>query len=404
MRILPTPPPASTPLPNNIHPAPTAAVNSLMASGAVLNATVLQHRGEQLYEMLAQRQHFLAHSQQPLQVGQKLTLQVNNNPQTAAAIELRIINAQQQTINESLRAALPRQQDLQPLLQRLSLILAPNNAQQLPTDLVKVSEQFLRQVPSAQAISQPTGLQQAVQLSGIFHEAALLAGRPANDLKTQLLQLWTILNTQSQQLNLQQLSQGIGIRPELSQQQKSQSTHTSTQSPLPGSLLPQRVAVTSHQGSTIGQLLQLLMQDVDGVISRLESHQLMHLQQRDPQQTQWFIDLPVRHEQHTDLLRMHVQRDSREGQEDEAIWSFSVSFDFEQTGPMLAKITLADGLSIQFYAERAATVGLINAFAEHLQTTLAELTHQQINIRIRQGMPHPDSLPKTLHDVLSETA
>jgi len=101
MRILPTPPPASTPLPNNIHPAPTAAVSSLMASGAVLNATVLQHRGDQLYEMLAQRQHFLAHSQQPLQVGQKLTLQVNNSAQTAAAIELRIINAEQQVIKET---------------------------------------------------------------------------------------------------------------------------------------------------------------------------------------------------------------------------------------------------------------------------------------------------------------
>ncbi|MDZ4296759.1 MAG: flagellar hook-length control protein FliK [Moraxellaceae bacterium] len=403
MRILPTPPPASTPVANNIHPAPTAAVSSLMASGAVLNATVLQHRGDQLYEMLAQRQHFLAHSQQPLQVGQKLTLQVNNKPQTAAAVELRIINAQQQAIKENLRAALPRQQDLQPLLQRLSLILAPNNAHQLPTDLVKVSEQFLRQMPNVQQISQAAGLQQAVQLSGIFHEAALLAGQPINDLKTQLLQLWSILNTQSQQLNPQQLSQGIWIRPELSQQLKAQSNQTA-QSPLPGSLLPQRMSISSHQSSTIGQLLQLLMQDAEGVISRLESHQLMHLQQRDPQQTQWFIDLPVRHEQHTDLLRMHVQRDSHEGQEDETIWSFSVSFDFEQTGPMLAKITLAEGLSIQFYAERAATVGLINEFAEHLQTTLAELTHQHISIRIRQGMPHPDSLPKTLNDVLSETA
>ncbi|MDP1539665.1 MAG: hypothetical protein Q8K94_04750 [Moraxellaceae bacterium] len=403
MRILPTPPPASTPVANNIHPAPTAAVSSLMASGAVVNATVLQHRGDQLYEMLAQRQHFLAHSQQPLQVGQKLTLQVNNKPQTAAAVELRIINAQQQAIKENLRAALPRQQDLQPLLQRLSLILAPNNAHQLPTDLVKVSEQFLRQMPNVQQISQAAGLQQAVQLSGIFHEAALLAGQPINDLKTQLLQLWSILNTQSQQLNPQQLSQGIWIRPELSQQLKAQSNQTA-QSPLPGSLLPQRMSISSHQSSTIGQLLQLLMQDAEGVISRLESHQLMHLQQRDPQQTQWFIDLPVRHEQHTDLLRMHVQRDSREGQEDEAIWSFSVSFDFEQTGPMLAKITLAESLSIQFYAERAATVGLINEFAEHLQTTLTELTHQHISIHIRQGMPHPDSLPKTLNDVLSETA
>lgn len=401
MRILPTPPPSSSALPNNIHPAPTAAVNSLLASGAVLNATVLQHRGDQLYEMLAQRQHFLAHSQQPLQVGQKLTLQVNHSTQTAAAIELRIINAEQQVIKENLRAALPKQQDLQPLLQRLSLAISPSAAHQLPADVIKVSEQFLRQMPNVQQLSQGVGLQQAVQLSGIFHEAALLAGQPLTDLKTQLLQLWSILNNQRQQLNAQQLSQGIWIRPEQVPQNKGK---TQVHSSLPGNLLAQRMSLPPGQGASIGQFIQLLMQDTEGVIARLESHQLMHLQQRDPQQTQWFIDLPVRHEQHTDVLRMHVQRDQRESQEDETIWSFSVSFDFEQTGPMLAKLTLADGLNIQFFAQRAATVDLIHAFAQQLETTLAELTHQPINIRIRQGMPHPDSLPKTLNDVLSETA
>lgn len=401
MRILPTPPPASTPLPNNIHPAPTAAVSSLMASGAVLNATVLQHRGDQLYEMLAQRQHFLAHSQQPLQVGQKLTLQVNNSAQTAAAIELRIINAEQQVIKENLRAALPRQQDLQPLLQRLSLASSPSAVHQLPADLIKVSEQFLRQMPNVAQISQGAGLQQAVQLSGIFHEAALLAGQPVHDLKTQLLQLWSILNNQRQQLNPQQLSQGIWIRPEQAQQNKAQ---TPAQSPLPGSLLAPRMSLPVGQNASVGQFIQLLMQDTEGVIARLESHQLMHLQQREPQQTQWFIDLPVRNEQHTNVLRMHVQRDQRESQEEDPIWSFSVSFDFEQTGPMLAKLTLAEDLNIQFYAQRAATVDLIHTFAEQLETTLAELTHQAINIRIRQGMPHPDSLPKTLNDVFSETA
>lgn len=401
MRILPTPPPASTPLPNNIHPAPTAAVSSLMASGAVLNATVLQHRGDQLYEMLAQRQHFLAHSQQPLQVGQKLTLQVNNSAQTVAAIELRIITAEQHVIKENLRAALPRQQDLQPLLQRLSLASSPGAVHQLPADLIKVSEQFLRQMPNVAQISQGAGLQQAVQLSGIFHEAALFAGQPVHDLKTQLLQLWSILNNQRQQLNPQQLSQGIWIRPEHTQQHKAQ---TPAQSPLPGSLFAPRMSLPVGHNANVGQFIQLLMQDTEGVIARLESHQLMHLQQREPQQTQWFIDLPVRHEQQTDVLRMHVQRDQRERQEEDAIWSFSVSFDFEQTGPMLAKLTLAEGLSIQFYAQRAATVDLIHAFAEQLETTLAELTHQPINIRIRQGMPHPDSLPKTLNDVLSETA
>lgn len=401
MRILPTPPPSSTPLPNNIHSAPTAAVNSLMASGAVLNATVLQHRGDQLYEMLAQRQHFLAHSQQPLQVGQKLTLQVNNSAQTAAAIELRIINTEQQVIKENLRAALPRQQDLQPLLQRLSLVISPSAAHQLPADLIKASEQFVRQLPNLPQISQGAGLQQAVQLSGIFHEAALLAGQPMTDLKTQLLQLWSILNNQRQQLNPQQLSQGIWIRPAQAQQNKAQ---TQVQSPLPGSLLAQRMSLPAGQSATVGQFIQLLIQDTEGVIARLESHQLMHLQQREPQQTQWFFDLPVRHEQHTDILRMHVQRDQRESQEDEAIWSFSVSFDFEQTGPMLAKLTLADGLNIQFYAQRAETVDLIHAFAQQLETTLTELTHQPINIHVRQGMPHPDSLPKTLNDVLSETA
>jgi hypothetical protein len=372
-----------------------------MASGAVLNATVLQHRGDQLYEMLAQRQHFLAHSQQPLQVGQKLTLQVNHSAQTAAAVELRIINAEQQVIKDNLRAALPRQQDLQPLLQRLSLASSPSALHQLPADLIKVSEQFLRQMPNMAQISQGAGLQQAVKLSGIFHEAALLAGQPVHDLKTQLLQLWSILNNQRQQLNPQQLSHGIWIRPEQAQQNK---TQTPAQSPLPGSLLAPRMSLPASQNASVGQFIQLLMQDTEGVIARLESHQLMHLQQREPQQTQWFIDLPVRHEQHTDVLRMHVQRDQRESQEEDAIWSFSVSFDFEQTGPMLAKLTLAENLSIQFYAQRAATVDLIHAFAEQLETTLAELTHQAINIRIRQGMPHPDSLPKTLNDVFSETA
>lgn len=401
MRILPTPPPASTTPPNNIHPAPTAAVNSIMASGAVLNATVLQHRSDQLYEMSAQRQHFLAHSQQPLQVGQKLTLQVNRSTQTPAAIELRIINAEQQLIKENLRAALPRQQDLQPLLQRLSLVLSPNTASQLPADLIKVSDQFLRQMPNVAQISQGLGLQQAVQLSGIFHESALLAGQPAHDLKTQLLQLWSILNNQRQQLSPQQLSQGIWIRPEQAQQNKSQAP---VQSPLPGSLLAPKMSLSANQNSNVGQLMQLLMQDAEGVIARIESHQLMHLQQREPQQAQWFIDLPVRHEQHTDVLRMHVQRDQREYQEEESIWSFSVSFDFEQTGPMLAKLTLAEGLNIQFYAQRAATVDLIQAFAEQLENTLAELTHQAISIHIRQGMPHPDALPKALNDVLSETA
>lgn len=414
MRILPTPPPTSLQTPAHLRPELIGSVNALTAPGQVLSAVVKQALGDQHYALQLAKGELVAHSIRPLQVGERLQLQVQRSD-AGQVPEVRRLDPPTQPMLEQLRQVLPRQQDAEPLLLRLQQLLAsvPQNGRSLPPEVMTGLRQFMDQLPAAQQLMRPDGLQQAVQLSGLFHDTALLTGQPLPDLKTQLLTLWTLLTQARQQLTPAQLAQHLPLPPAVAEHAPRR-TPAGHGSALPGSLfgsLSGAGTPISASGGHLGSWLSLLLGDVDGLLSRIESHQLMTLQQRESGQLHWFIDLPVRHGQGADVLRLQVHRaadNEAETADSETAgqrpWVITLGFDFAETGALVVKAVLADDISLCLHADRTETLDRIEATRQALEVQLTEITGLPVQVQARQGLPHPDTLTASLPPLLRDSA
>lgn len=190
----------------------TAAVQTLLQLGRQFSATVVERQGAgqyllEVYQPGVRNQGTMlrAMSVTELEPGQSLRLEVvDNGPPPQLRVLPPPLEDHQEVLSQALRQFLPRQENLQGVMDRLSRFVAQHpdaNDTHLPATLRDALRNVLGAMPDKGALSTPEGLKQAIQNSGLFLEAKLAQqaqapATPANaapslaqDMKAKLLKL-----------------------------------------------------------------------------------------------------------------------------------------------------------------------------------------------------------------------
>jgi len=170
-------------------------------------------------------------------------------------------------------------------------------------------------------------------------------------------------------------------------------------------------SLLADQQFTTGQLLKLIA----GMLNRIQFNQLNSLYQShsntsDSSTTQsWFFELPVANPNNqltTFDVRIDKEEDTQKQEQSdvsqEIQWKLALSFNFEQLGAIYVQVTLAPpSISSTIWADRPATLALINREKNHFQSKLAELGLKVGDISCQKGQPKQDKtrLNRSLVDI-----
>ncbi len=421
-------PPLPPPAPSQ-NPGAEALNTRPWQAGDKLLATVLR-LVDQGAVLAVGRQHVLARTQAPLQVGQHLRLEVVQ-PRSDPPI-LRILTAtdRKNPAEQALRILLPRQSSLAPLLANLRLLAdsaagtRSGPAQTATTGLttalsrpvIEQLQQWLRLLPDSAQASHPDGLKQALQDSGVFLEgrlARLLSATPGTqpdglqrqaaqllggDLRAGLLRLAATLQASR--------AQPPATPPQSAALPGAQAKSASappavTPAPLRGtSPHPQPQAAPTLATLPPSAAGHELLQQIEGALARIQLHQIQSQPQSQSQSSQssaeatraiWAMELPLRNGPQIDLFELHIQRDAGERKVTStcsAVWSVILAFNLSELGAVRVHVSLYDGqVSAQFWVERPMTRQRFDAELATLRTHLGTAGLQVGRLGCQDGIP-----------------
>ncbi len=310
------------------------------------------------------------HSDLPLRPGQSLTLQVT---QTGTPLVLRIVPesvAGTDEINRALRHVLPRQGEIQPLLDNLvGIARAPGP---LPPAVAAFANRLLSSLPTIQNLIVPGALKQALHNSGQFLEARLArySAAPEHDFKAMLLQLQGMLRH-------------VAAKPERHE--------------APGNSPP------TPDGDT--PAVVALQQRTDAALARMVMNQVDSLPRDGSIPTPLVVELPLRWNDQPAMLRLHIEPDDTARHEEKMApgWSVWLSFEPGNLGTVHCRLQLrGEQVSAAFWTERETTATL---FQQHLEKLGLGFQQEGLTphlLRCQTGKP-PLPAPRR-HDVLDERA
>ncbi|AHF05453.1 hypothetical protein MARPU_07085 [Marichromatium purpuratum 984] len=195
-------------------------------------------------------------------------------------------------------------------------------------------ERLISRLPAPSTLTEPNGLQRAVEGSGIWLEArlaqlaltpgALTDARLGEDLKAQLLQFADQIRRHNRE-----------------------ASDTEARAPMP-----------TPPTMSIGKALE---QEAEGMLKQLVSLQLQPLEQ-EAEQPRWVLDLPYRHSGGVGTVQAEIERERGQGEVEEAGWTIRLRLDLTELGPLTIRLTLrGQRLSASLLAERAPTVALLRS-------------------------------------------
>ena len=279
-------------------------------------------------------------------------------------------NSPETILAQAWRQVLPRDGNLQPLLQRLHELIRPDGTpitRDLPEPLTSALRDLISKLPPLERLLTASGLRQAVTDSGLFLEAHLAealaqANAPAvqNDLKATLLQL---------------VSQLRALLPATSNgSQAAPAANTPPPAPL------------SQADSLLPSLLRL----ADAALARIEQNQLTTVAAQTQAGVPLVIDLPIRQEPQANVLSLHIEDNGRSDHDTEGRGFYSVwlKFDFGAFGPVQARVALsAEAVSVGIWAEQAGTASLFNHHLAELDTALRAAGLATAGLHCDAGLP-----------------
>jgi Flagellar hook-length control protein FliK len=242
-------------------------------------------------------------------------------------------------------------------------------------------------LPDAKSLTDPEMLATALARSGVFleshlaHDAGAARAAGVRDLKALLL-------------SLSQALREAGARPAAAR------GDAMTASPTPlarGSLAPLPGApATFALLDGVEQQLNELSRQTDGAVARITTTQIANGGVETAAQS-LLIELPVRHEDRTGVLRFRIERDAarRDASRGDA-WTIEAAMDLGFSGALLAKVTL-NGRRIGVYlrAESPALVEALSARAGELESLLRESGLEVDRVVCLHGLPAGDAGPRT---------
>ncbi len=362
-----------------------------------------------------------------LQIGQKLQATITD---LEPVIRLKITNPKlantnkpTNIVNAALRKSLPLQQNIQELIQGIKHINAqPETSKQ--DKLLNAIRNFTQSLPPLPAFKEADVLPQILKKSGLFTESALanfiIAPKtqptfPNNDLKIALLRLaenLRQLQTHRPEADNSAINKPLPAKsdsalysPEILQQAtKNPATGTKLQnSSIHQSATVHKETALPLAAQTEEQLITTLLKQTDGVLARLQTLQLQHLQSNEQHKPQWMFELPVRTENSTESLFIYIEQDASEKHKRNYIvpWKVILKFNIEELGAIQAHVTLrANKVSVNFWAEDKNTYRLFNEYLDILSSQLdsAGLETGQLNCRCEKA----PALPVQQATVISE--
>ncbi|KFF83583.1 flagellar hook-length control protein FliK [Pseudomonas syringae] len=333
-------------------------------------------------------------SPQPLTVGSLLSAQVQGNQAlNFVALPGRF---DQLAVAQQLSAQQNRQGSLDTLinaLQNLQSGSPTNTSPAISAPLQASINQLLADLPDVEQMTTPKGVAQALNASGVFLEARLLAGlNPAQqlpDMKANLMRL------------IAQILPGLPDNMSYGAAAASNTLARTMPNAIRNALgtlglvaartqpsifpLPSRTV----SGGEKEDDLEILLKLAAAAVSRLQSHQLGGLEQTrtnadGTQVTTWQLEVPMRNAHDIVPLQVKVQREDTPDQdaaEDrdgieikdtrEKLWKVDLAFDLEPLGPLQVHAQLLRGtLSSQLWAERPDSAALIEHELGYLRERL----------------------------------
>jgi hypothetical protein len=375
---------------------PGASLLAEWRVGAVLEAIAVRDaKSGQLWLDIGGQRHparISSGQAQGPQHGEKLQLRVLRNSPVLALETLSSANAATETdavVADALRRYVPRQESPAPLLANLAwLAQGKGGADQLPKAIAQAAAQLWRAIPDAKALSDPEGLASALARSGVFLEshlapdASAAPGAVTRDLKALLL-------------SLSQALRDAGARPDAARGD----TMTPSATPLargPLTPLPGAPATFALLDGADPQLNELSRQ-TDGALARITTTQIANSGSETASQS-LLIELPVRHEDRTGVLRFRIEREAvrREPGRGEA-WTIETAMDLGVSGALHAKVALSGRrIAVHLRADSPALVETLSARTSELESMLRESGLEVERVVCLHGLPAGDAGPRAL--------
>lgn len=354
-----------------LTPTAATALTHSWAVGQILQVTVEARSPAGVLTLRLGNTVLEARSELPAAPGQALTLQVASagNP-----VVLRVVAppAADTAIQQALRELLPRQGELEPLLNTLAGLARTPGA--LPAPLAALIRQFLDRLPEAQTLATPAGLRQALHASGMFLEARLAreAEPPPQDFKALLLQLQALLRAPKQ---------------------------TEARADAPDT-------ATAAAGEAEAAVLPRLQQETEAALARVTLNQIGSLPHEAAPASVLLAELPLQYDGRPGVLRMQVEPDAhRQDGRTAPSWTAWLSFEPGDLGPVHCRLSVQqERVSASFWAERAATASLFQTNLGMLETGLQQAGMLPGLLHCQAGPPPLPAPPARHRTIVDERA
>lgn len=287
---------------------------------------------------------------------------------------------------EALRRFVPKQESPTMMLANLAWLLqGKSGATALPRSVLEAAQRLWSSLPDAQSLQDPDGLAEALNRSGAFLEAKLASAYKgtnpatiASDLKALMLALSRAIHDSGGRASAAR-SDTAGHAPVPTQQ-----------GPLAS--LPSAPATFSLIDTPAQQLHELARQ-TEGALARLTTLQLAN-GASEPGAQSILIELPVRHDDRTSMLRLKIeQEEQRRGEhEGNGAWAVEAALDLGPVGALHARVTLSGHrVGVQLRAESAGVVQALSARSDELEAMLRDAGLEVDRIVCLHGMPAGDT-------------
>lgn len=299
-------------------------------------------------------------------------------------------------IQQLLRNTLPHQAPPTQLLEKLNTIKGEPTttsaaSRSLPQAVIRQIVETIHNLSDRQSITTGQGLKQAIQNSGLFLEAKLVASlksiaEPAQKLTDKLTQQAADVATKpelAQTLN-RDLKAGllriIQVLEQTLPAQKESTTPRNHASAEANQAVNRNQAQVTHGKSAAPHLelesyaeLDELRRVVDSSLARIQVNQTKAIVTEESQMPLWVIDLPFLDEQEVRLAQMRIAYEEGAGKRERSgrTWQVNITLELEELGKIDVRLTMSGNeISSSVWAANSDTYQLLTQNIDQLSAQL----------------------------------
>lgn len=317
-----------------------------------------------------------------------------------------------QTLQQSARELLPRQEALHTLVPPLQKFLTPTTQAQLPQPIAKAIAQLMRSLPRAEQMQNPVELREAIERSGSFFESRLTreqnnTGRTPDaipklmttDIKAQISTLLAAIRS----IAPNALNMLRAQAPQIAADEFVYNHKPAAQNALAPHLLGE--ADSDSKDSLLTQLGKLLQSGLARIeMNQVESATARHVgnDAKAPVPT-WVMELPLRTPFGADQLQLRIeQRRNKQQGRTRQQWNVDIALDLHAAGKLSATLTIVEkSVAATLWAEHEQTHRAVREEMDYLRAGLESVGVKVTEMHCRLGVPpvRSSALTQRLVDV-----